>query len=185
MLQDRLLSVVFLMALLAVASSACTGGSAGQEAGYQANALLEDGRVEEALAAYREGRRQWPAMRIFPYGEGLALYLLNRNEDAEAPLREAIRLVPEAAESHLYLGYVLSRLNRNDEALAVYQEATRLAPMDGRGWKALGYAHYNARRYTEARVALEKYLAFARKAPDYESVWHLIQTLPSPEQEAN
>ena len=53
--------------------------------------------------------------------------------------------------------------------------------MDARGWKALGYTHYNARRYLEARVALEKYLVFARDAPDYESVWHLVQTLPPPE----
>ena len=72
-------------------------------------------------------------------------------------------------------------MNRHDEAAGAYEEATRLAPMDARGWKGLGYAHYNARRYPEARVALEKYLAFARDALDYESVWHLVQTLPPPE----
>ena len=126
-------------------------------------------------------RRQWPTMGIFPYGEGLALYRLERYEEAEAPLREATRLSPAAAENHLYLGHVLSRLKRYDEAVGAYEESTRLASMDARGWKGLGYAHYNARRFLEARIALEKYLAFARDAPDYDSVWRLVQTLPPPE----
>jgi len=179
-LAGRVLSVATWLALLASASFACTGGSA-REAGHQANALLEEGRTDEALAAYREGRRQWPTMGLFPYGEGLALYRLDRYEEAEAPLREATSLSPAAAENHLYLGHALSRLNRHDEAVGVYEESTRLAPMDARGWKGLGYALYNARRYPEARVALEKYLAFARAAPDYDSVWRLVQTLPPPE----
>jgi MSHA biogenesis protein MshN len=176
----RMLSAAIWLVLLAGASLACTGGSE-RQAGRQANALLEEGRTDEALAAYREGRRQWPTTGIFPYGEGLSLYLLDRSEEAEAPLREAIRLSPGAADNHLYLGHVLSKLDRQDESVGAYEEATRLAPMDGRGWKALGYTHYNAGRYREARVALEKYLAFARDAPDYEAVWHLIQTLPPAE----
>ncbi len=173
----RALGLATWLALLAGVSFACTGGSANQ-AGRQANALLEEGHTDEALVAYREGRHQWPTMGIFPYGEALALYQMDRYEEAEAPLREAISLSPTAAESHLYLGHVLSRLNRHDEASGAYEESTILAPMEARGWKGLGYAHYNAHRYPEARVALEKYLVFARDAPDYESVWQLIQTLP-------
>ena len=102
----RVLSIATWLALLAGASFACTGGSA-RQAGHQANALLAEGRTDEALAAYREGRHQWPTMGFFPYGEGLALYRLDRYEEAEAPLREATRLSPAAAEHHLYLGHVL------------------------------------------------------------------------------
>lgn len=163
---------------MAIVSVACTGGPA-RQAAREAGALLDAGRGEEAVTAYREGRRQWPATAIFPYGEGVALYGLDRHAEAEAPLRAAIHLAPNEADHHLYLGHVLSQLKRYEEAVGAYDEATRLAPMDARGWKGLGYAHYNGHRYAEARVALEKYLAFARDAPDYQSIWHLIQTLPS------
>jgi len=157
---------------------ACSGGPE-RQAARAAAASLEGGRTEEALAAYREGRRQWPAVGVFPYGEGVSLYVLDRPAEAEAPLREAVRLEPDEPEHHLYLGHVLSQLRRYDEAVVAYGAATRLAPMDARGWKGLGFAHYNGRRYADARTALEKYLAFARAAEDYESVWHLVQTLPS------
>ena len=164
--------------VLATVSIACTVGPP-RQAALEAHALLEEGRAEEALTAYREGRRQWPAMEIFPHGEGVALYVLKRHAEAEAPLRAAIGLAPDEADHHVYLGHVLSELKRYDEAIRAYEEAIRLAPTDARAWKGMGFAHYNVRRFAEARMALEKYLAFARGAPDYLSVWHLVQTLPS------
>ena len=109
----------------------------------------------------------------------MALYLLGRHEEAEDPLREAIRLAPGEGLYHLYLGHALSELRRYDEAVTAYEAMTRLEPLEARGWKALGYVHYNRRHYPEARAALQKYLAFARDAEDYESVWHLVQSLPA------
>ncbi|MFQ5719306.1 MAG: tetratricopeptide repeat protein [Acidobacteriota bacterium] len=144
-----------------------------------ADELLASGQAEKALAAYREGRRAWPDDVAFPFGEGAALYTLERYAEAESPLREAIRLAPGDANPQFFLGHVLSALGRHDEAVAAYEVVVRLEPIEPRGWKALGFAEYNRGRYPEARVALQKYLAFARDAADFESVRRLIQALPT------
>ena len=166
-----------LVTTTAAALLACGGGPERAAVG-RANHLLEEGQAEEALAAYRDGRETWPEAAVFPYGEGVALYTLERFTEAEAPLREAIHLAPDEGIHHPYLGHVLSALRRYDGAVVAYEEMTRLEPLEPRGWKALGTAHYNRRSYAEARQALERYLAFARDAEDFEAMRRLIQTLP-------
>jgi Flp pilus assembly protein TadD len=163
---------------LAIALVIACAGTPAEQAAYRGQALLDDGRLKEALELYREARESHPELAPLHHGEGLALHRLERPAEAEAPLRRAIELDSEEGRFHLVLGHVLFELGRPDEAVSEYEEMTRLEPMDGEGWRALGFATYNLRRYAEARAALEKYLAFARDADDYYAVNQLLNSLP-------
>jgi tetratricopeptide (TPR) repeat protein len=164
-------------ALGAFLLAACAG-SAAQRAARDANELLLAGKVEEALAAYREAQRHSPEFADLHYGEGLALYRMKRYREAEVAFRNAIKRDPQIAAYHLYLGHVLSRQERLEAARDAYREATRLAPIDAEGWKGLGLTEYNLGRGREARVALEKYLAFAPAANDRNAISRLVRSLP-------
>ena len=164
-------------ALLGILLAACAG-TAVQRATEEANRLLREGRTEEALAAYREGLRHSPDVADLHYGEALALYAFKRFDEAETPLRRAVGLDGRQAEYHLYLGHVLGRLERMEEAVEAYRESTRLAPIAPDGWKGLGLAEYNLGRWAEARVALEKYLAYAPAARDRPAISGLVRSLP-------
>ena len=164
-------------ALALLLRSACAGSPA-QRAAEDANQLLRAGRAQEALVAYREAQRHSPEFADLHYGEGLALYNLERIDEAEAPIERAIRLDPEVADYHLYLGHIRGKLERREEAIEAYRESTRLAPIHPEGWKGLGLMLYNVGRYTEARAALERYLAFAPAARDRSAISSLVQSLP-------
>jgi len=164
-------------ALALLMLSACAGSPA-QRAAADANELLSAGRAQEALVAYREAQRHSPEFADLHYGEGLALYKLERIDEAEAPIERAIRLDPEVAEYHLYLGHVRGKLENREEAIEAYRESTRLAPIRPEAWKGLGLMLYNVGRYPEARAALERYLAFAPAARDRSAISSLAQSLP-------
>jgi Flp pilus assembly protein TadD len=170
---ERAWGLALVLALLAACST-----DSGRHAVREAGQLLGEGRIEEALAAYRAAGSEHPESPEIHFGEGLALYLLDRYDEAEEPLLRAVELEPNDGRYHLYLGYVLSRLERREEATEAFRQMTRMEPMDPEGWRALGYNEYNRKRYPQARAALEKYLAFAREAEDRFSVAQLLATLP-------
>jgi tetratricopeptide (TPR) repeat protein len=170
-------------ALALVLLAACAGTPA-ERAARRGQALLEAGRLTEALELYREARQSHPELAPLHHGEGLALHRLERPAEAEAPLRRAVELDPEEARFHLVLGHALFDLGRPEEAVAAYREATRLAPRAAEAWRALGFAEYNLRHYPEARAALESYLAFARDAEDYYAVSQLLNALPPDPEES-
>jgi tetratricopeptide (TPR) repeat protein len=162
---------------------ACAGAPEG-DAARQAEALLQDGKAEAALDTYRAAQERFPAAAVLVHGEGLALYMLERDDAAEAALRRAIQMDPSMPGPHVSLGHVLARLDRQEEAVAAYEAAVALHPGEAAAWKGLGYTLYNLRRYGAAREALEKYLAFAPGAPDRFAVTQLITSLSSYEDPA-
>ena len=165
----------WILALLSVA--ACVGTEA-QRTVQEGNDLLAQDRIEEALDAYRRAQEIDPGPADAHLGEGLALYRMQHYAEAETALRRALERDAEEAQHHVYLGHVLSRLERSEEAVETYLEATRLAPIQPDGWRGLGITLYNLGRGAEARVALEKYLAFAPNASDRSAIAGLIRALP-------
>ncbi len=164
--------------LMLLALAGCVG-SEGQRRVQEANELLSTDQLDEALAAYQDAERMEPDLADAHYGEGLALYQLQRHAEAEPALLRAVELDPEQALYHVYLGRVLGRLNRLEEAEGVFRRATVLEPIDPEGWRGLGLTLYNLGRGAEARVALEKYLAFARSGSDRSAIMQLVRVLPA------
>ena len=93
-------------------------------------ALREKGKVDDAIAAYREAIRLKPEWATAHYNLGIELYSKGEVDAAVAALREAIRLEPDYANAHYNLGVALGKKGEVDAAIAAYREATRLQPDD-------------------------------------------------------
>ena len=93
------------------------------------NALASQGKVDEAVAEYRDRRsgsspttpRPTPTSATPWRGQG-------KLDEAVAEFRAAIRLQPDYAEAHYNLGNALAAQGKRDEAVAEYRTAIRLKP---------------------------------------------------------
>ena len=88
----------------------------------------EEGRLDEALAEYREAARLSPGFFRVHNSLGSVLDALGRPEEALAEYRLALRLKSNIPELHDGIGMVLVELGRFDEAMNEFTEAARLDP---------------------------------------------------------
>ena len=127
-------------------------------------ALGDQGKLDEAIAAYREAIRLKPGYAEAHNNLGNALGEQGKHEEAEKELREAVRLKPDYAEAHSNLGNALGDQGKLDEAVAAYREAIRLNP-------DLAEAHYNLGVALGEQGKLDEAVAAYREAirlnPDY------------------
>jgi tetratricopeptide (TPR) repeat protein len=106
-------------------------GCAKDESEAHANlgsALAAQGKLPEAVAAYREAIRLQPDLSEAHANLGLALLLQGKVAEARAACQEALRLKPDFPKGHNNLGGVLRRQGELPEAVAAYREAIRLQP---------------------------------------------------------
>ncbi len=91
-------------------------------------ALLREGKIDEAIAQFRE------AMKLKPdYGEayndlGIALLKKGAAEDAIATWEKALTLQPDSAEIHNNLAVALIQRGRSREAIVHWQKTLQLQP---------------------------------------------------------
>ncbi len=102
----------------------------------RADALLSQGRVEQAIAHYRELVRIAPDHFQGHNKLGFALLQVGRSQDALATLRRALELEPGNAEAHNNLGLALMQSGRVPDGVASLQRALELQP-------DYAEAHYN------------------------------------------
>ncbi|MCI0356178.1 MAG: TIGR03032 family protein, partial [Acidobacteria bacterium] len=86
------------------------------------------GRLREAIAAYRECVRLDPSFPSARYNLGVALGDADELEEAVACLRAVAEAEPERAEAWNSLGYLACRQRRAGEAVTFYQRAIELQP---------------------------------------------------------
>jgi tetratricopeptide (TPR) repeat protein len=91
-------------------------------------ALHDQGKVEEAIAEYREALRIDPLYTSPRCNLVDCLIKLGKREEAEAVAREGIRLQPNEAAFHHNLGNALGQLDKWEEAISEYRESLRLDP---------------------------------------------------------
>jgi len=92
------------------------------------DALLTQGRIEEAIAQYREVVRTEPDHFAGHNKLGFALMQVGRSQDALAAIRRAVELQPDNPETHNNLGLALAQAGRSQEAVASLQHAIELQP---------------------------------------------------------
>ena len=103
-------------------------------------ALHDQGKLDEAIAEYREAIRLKPDYAEAHYNLGIALSDQGKLDEAIAEYREAIRLKPDSADAHNNLGIALQDQGKLDEAIAEYREAIRLKPDYAEAHNNLGIA---------------------------------------------
>ncbi|MFN3485264.1 MAG: tetratricopeptide repeat protein [Planctomycetota bacterium] len=124
---------------------------------YNAGARAhQEGRLEEALAEFREAARRIPSFADLQSTLGMILFRLGRVAEAEAAYRKAAELDPEDYAPWYNLGVCLLHQSRYDAAAEVLEKALEREPAIEPGWTNLGVAHLGAGRTERAREALER-----------------------------
>jgi tetratricopeptide (TPR) repeat protein len=128
------------------------------------NALLHDGRAQEALAPLERALAIDPSHATAHGTLGNALLALHRADEAIEQFRIAVKLRPDDFKTHGSLGNALLVSGRIPEAIVEQREAVRLAP-------DFAETHYNlalslARAGAHAD-AIEEFRAALRLAPDH------------------
>jgi tetratricopeptide (TPR) repeat protein len=103
-------------------------------------ALRDQGKLDEAVAEYREAIRLKPDDADAHSNLGWALQKQGKLAEAVAEYREAIRLTPDDAGAHIRLGVALQAKGLLDQAITEFNEALRLKPDDAGAHIRLGTA---------------------------------------------
>jgi Tfp pilus assembly protein PilF len=127
-------------------------------------ALQAQGRIEEAVASYRESLRLNPVSVAALNNLGDALTLLGQTDEAEQALREALRRKADFPEAHNNLGIALARQGRLDEAERHHRESLRLNPASASAHNNLGNVLREQGQFAEGLACLDQAL---RLRPDY------------------
>ncbi len=131
----------------------------------RAETLRGQQRPDEALALYREALELDSKFAPAIAGMGIALFELERYEEAVASMERALVLAPELPEAsslHRVTGRALQELGRSEEAAAQFARTLALDPRDTEALDRLGFLRFNAGRYEEA---LEHYRALLEVNP--------------------
>jgi Flp pilus assembly protein TadD len=121
-------------------------------------ALQDNGKVDEAIAEYREALRLMDDYREVHYLLGNLLRKKGRLEEAVRELRAAIRLKEDDPIAHNTLGAALWAQRRWDEAIAECKEALRLKDDYPEAYNNLGIVLTSKGRLEEAIKAYRQAL---------------------------
>ena len=151
-------------------------GDAMAGAGTSLGVLLQqEGRTQEAFAAYREAIRRDPESALALTNLGAILVEVGQLEEALQPLQEAVVLDPQDASARSNLGAALQRLGRTDEAVACLEAAIELDSNHAAAWGNLGNVFQDQLGLEDALLAHGRALALEPENPDLH--WNYAMTL--------
>jgi hypothetical protein len=93
--------------------------------------LAGQGRLDEAVAHYREAVRIMPTYLQAQFNLGMTLGKLGRYDEAVRPLQEVLKIIPNSAEARSSLGLALARGGHVDEAMVQFEQALASAKEQG------------------------------------------------------
>jgi len=143
---------------------AAQGGDPGERRRQEAlySAALEHhraGRLEEAIAGYREALAAGPAFAEAHVNIANALKMRDRHEEANAHYAEAYRIDPEFADALTNHGSVLREAGRLKEAIPLLERAAAKKPQSEYVHNNLGIAYFEAGRFAAAADCYRRALA--------------------------
>jgi tetratricopeptide (TPR) repeat protein len=117
------------------------------------------GRVEEAIAEYREALARKPDLQTVHFAIGNLYWRNNRMEEALPELEAELKLNPRDPHAHYEIGDILFAANKQDAAAKHFEEAIRLAP-------SMVEAHLVLERIANAKGDFDKALLHLKKAAE-------------------
>jgi predicted O-linked N-acetylglucosamine transferase (SPINDLY family) len=152
-----------------------------------ARAIPHAVRIEDALAAHREGRladaagayrailtatpRHFDALHLL----GVVCTQQGRFEEAATLIGKALKLNPKSFDAHYNLGIALGALGRHRDATSAYRRALAINPKHALALNNLGVSLHAAGKVNDAVDAFRRALA---AAPDYaEAHYNLARAL--------
>jgi tetratricopeptide (TPR) repeat protein len=159
-------SLAVLLAQVAGNSKAAqtTGKAAGQpevaapehvDAAYERGMrLLHEGRYRDALEQFHSIEQEAPGSPYGPSGEGIALVLMARPEEAVEALKRALALDPTFWVAQRELGIVYWSQNLKDEAARQLEPVIKLHPDDGAVSVILAHYKFERGDYQQALLYL-------------------------------
>ncbi len=142
------------------AHTSAAGPSEGAEARFnQAATLHQQGKLAEAVDAYRAALALRPDLVVGHYNLGSALKALGELDEAAASYRKAIALQPDFHAAHYNLANTLRDLRRGDDAIASYRKAIALKPDFAEAYNNLGLVYQAQGRFDQAAENYRKAIA--------------------------
>jgi Flp pilus assembly protein TadD len=140
--------------------------------------LQTEGKIEDAIAAYRQAVRARPDVASVRNALGTALQASGALEQAIAEFEAAARLDPSTADPHYNWGNALLALGRPADALPHFDRALAAAPNDAAVLNDTGTAYAMLGRLADARALYERALASNPASGDahYNLARVLVQT---------
>jgi tetratricopeptide (TPR) repeat protein len=122
-------------------------------------ALHDIGRLNDAIAAFKQAIALDPKYAMAHHNLGYALTAKDRLDEAIAAYQQAIANDPKFVSAHYNLGNALVSKDRVDEAVVAYQKAVALNPKHAWAHNSLGNALAAKKRWDEAIAAYQQAIA--------------------------
>jgi len=120
------------------------------------NALLNLGRVDEAIVQYQKVLAIWPESPDSYAGLGSAFLQKKRLDEAIIEYQKAVEIKPDLAEAHNNLGYCFLQKGRVNEAITQFQKALEIKPDFAEAHNTLGDCLLQIGRADEAIIQYQK-----------------------------
>ncbi len=120
---------------------------------YLGNILADSGRLDEAIASYRQAIHLNPQLLQAHHRLGILLHRTRKNDEAIASFRCALRIDPNSAALHNDLGIALRDGGQPNDAIAAYRQAILLRPDFAVAFNNLGNLLKDMGNLDEALVA--------------------------------
>jgi tetratricopeptide (TPR) repeat protein len=114
------------------------------------DALLQKGRVDEAITHFQEALRIDPNSALPHLNLGLGLFQKGKVDEAITQYQAALEINAEDADAHYGLANALRQKGRVDEAIAHFQKALQIRPDYAKAQNNLGNALLKMARVDEA-----------------------------------
>jgi tetratricopeptide (TPR) repeat protein len=139
---------------------------AGRKELREANLFFQQGKYEDALAAYQEAAARAPEDPIAQYNIGVTFMALGKNDEAIAAFQKTLELQPENIQALKNLGQVYGRMKNYAESARFNILAAKLSVSDPEVFYNVGVAQLNLGNREAALAAFQDSIACDEKYAD-------------------
>lgn len=144
--------------------------------------LAEQGKIEQAIAAFNQAIKIYPTFENAHNNLGLALSSQNQFAEAVAAFKQALAINPQNLETYNNLGIALGSQGNFIEAVTVFNIAVQINPSEPTSHQNLGVAFWSQGKLPEAIASLQrakKLYASQNKPEEVQQVEEIIQQVRS------